>query len=43
MRTEKEIKESVKLLQALDKNSSLGEKEKHGLDVLLWVLGKDFK
>lgn len=43
MKTEKEIKEMLKKLNALDKFDALSAKEKHGIDILLWVLDNDYK
>ena len=43
MRTEKEIKETVKIFNDLAKIGRLTEMAKLSRDMLLWVLGKDFR
>ncbi len=42
MRTEAEIKQTLKSLKSLDKLEALTNEEKHGVKMLEWVLGKQF-
>ncbi len=42
MRTETEIKKTLKDLGVLNKIDALTNEEKHGMKILEWVLGKDF-
>jgi len=43
MRTENEIRNAIKILDALDKFNNLNVMGKAKKEILLWVLAKDFK
>jgi len=43
MRTEKEIKEAIKIFNDLETLNALVPSAKVSRDMLLWVLGKNFK